>query len=273
MTSTDTSTLRVLVWGENRHEQVEQHVRDIYPDGMHTTIAEGIAENLGDAASVVDHHPGRARARADRGGAGRHRRAGLVGSRRARRGGRRGGRAGAPARAVRHGSAGAALGALVEDLRQADGHDLHPALAQRAGSRAGLDGEPDPPDRPGRPEPDHHPRPGDVRRVLRHPRPRRAGLHLLVHRRRGVPLRLHLPARPRQDLLLLPRRPGLPGLPPQGRAQGDRQRRAVGEQRAARSGPCRPCCATTPTTSSTVTATPVRSRTTAPTTPPTSDAG
>ena len=29
MTSTDTSTLRVLVWGENRHEQVDQHVRDI----------------------------------------------------------------------------------------------------------------------------------------------------------------------------------------------------------------------------------------------------
>lgn len=49
MTSTATSTLRVLVWGENRHEQIEQHVRDIYPEGMHATIAAGIAENLPDA--------------------------------------------------------------------------------------------------------------------------------------------------------------------------------------------------------------------------------
>ena len=38
--------LRVTVWGENRHEKVEEHVAKIYPDGMHTTIAEGIAENL-----------------------------------------------------------------------------------------------------------------------------------------------------------------------------------------------------------------------------------
>ena len=44
--------LRVLVWGENRHEQIEQHVRDIYPDGMHATIAAGISENLGDTALV-----------------------------------------------------------------------------------------------------------------------------------------------------------------------------------------------------------------------------
>src|SRR5438874_3022665 len=42
-------TIRVLVWGENRHEQVEPHVREIYPDGMHSTIAAGIAENLADA--------------------------------------------------------------------------------------------------------------------------------------------------------------------------------------------------------------------------------
>ena len=45
-------TLRVLVWGENRHEQVEPHVAALYPDGMHATIAEGIRENLGDRASV-----------------------------------------------------------------------------------------------------------------------------------------------------------------------------------------------------------------------------
>jgi trehalose utilization protein len=37
----------VTVWGENRHEQVEEHVANIYPAGMHTTIAEGIVANLG----------------------------------------------------------------------------------------------------------------------------------------------------------------------------------------------------------------------------------
>jgi trehalose utilization protein len=44
--------IRVLVWGENVHEQVEPHVAAIYPDGMHSTIAAGIAENLGDGAVV-----------------------------------------------------------------------------------------------------------------------------------------------------------------------------------------------------------------------------
>jgi trehalose utilization protein len=45
--------IRVLVWGENVHEQVEPHVAAIYPDGMHATIADGIAENLGDGAVVT----------------------------------------------------------------------------------------------------------------------------------------------------------------------------------------------------------------------------
>ena len=27
------SPLRVVVWGENRHEQLEPHVAEIYPDG------------------------------------------------------------------------------------------------------------------------------------------------------------------------------------------------------------------------------------------------
>jgi len=39
-----TSSIRVLVWGENVHEQENPIVREIYPKGMHTTIAEGIAE-------------------------------------------------------------------------------------------------------------------------------------------------------------------------------------------------------------------------------------
>jgi trehalose utilization protein len=39
------SRLRVLVWGENVHEQENALIRQIYPNGMHQTIAEGIAEN------------------------------------------------------------------------------------------------------------------------------------------------------------------------------------------------------------------------------------
>ena len=46
------SELKVLVWGENRHEQVEAHVRERYPDGMHGAIADGIRENLGSSARV-----------------------------------------------------------------------------------------------------------------------------------------------------------------------------------------------------------------------------
>ncbi len=46
------SALRVLVWGENRHEQVEPQVAQRYPNGMHGAIADGIRENLGAAARV-----------------------------------------------------------------------------------------------------------------------------------------------------------------------------------------------------------------------------
>src|SRR5690606_23509269 len=45
--------IRVVVWGENVHEQEQQEVRDIYPDGMHQTIREGIEENLADRVSVT----------------------------------------------------------------------------------------------------------------------------------------------------------------------------------------------------------------------------
>jgi trehalose utilization protein len=37
--------IRVTVWGENVHEQTHQAVRDIYPQGMHTCIAEGLRES------------------------------------------------------------------------------------------------------------------------------------------------------------------------------------------------------------------------------------
>ena len=46
MTAAEASPIRVLVWGENRHEQIEEHVAKIYPQGMHATIAEGIAQRI-----------------------------------------------------------------------------------------------------------------------------------------------------------------------------------------------------------------------------------
>ncbi|WP_460518291.1 ThuA domain-containing protein [Humibacter antri] len=52
MNTTASAPLRVVVWGENRHEQVEQHVAELYPDGMHNAIRAGIEENLGDSVSV-----------------------------------------------------------------------------------------------------------------------------------------------------------------------------------------------------------------------------
>jgi trehalose utilization protein len=44
----NSTAIRVVVWGENYHEHDEKKpiVREIYPRGMHTTIAEGIVENL-----------------------------------------------------------------------------------------------------------------------------------------------------------------------------------------------------------------------------------
>jgi trehalose utilization protein len=44
--------VRVTVWGENVHERNEQHVRAIYPEGMHATIAAGLAELLGGRVRV-----------------------------------------------------------------------------------------------------------------------------------------------------------------------------------------------------------------------------
>jgi trehalose utilization protein len=51
-TGTAENPIRVVVWGENRHEQVEPEVAAIYPQGMHTTIKEGIEEYAGERVSV-----------------------------------------------------------------------------------------------------------------------------------------------------------------------------------------------------------------------------
>jgi trehalose utilization protein len=44
--------VRVTVWGENVHERAEEPVRALYPDGMHATIAGGIAARLGERVRV-----------------------------------------------------------------------------------------------------------------------------------------------------------------------------------------------------------------------------
>jgi trehalose utilization protein len=48
----DQSPLRVTVWGENVHEHRNPAVREIYPRGMHATIADGLREQLGEGARV-----------------------------------------------------------------------------------------------------------------------------------------------------------------------------------------------------------------------------
>jgi trehalose utilization protein len=52
MASVEPAPLRVTVWGEYVHERRDQLVGQIYPSGMHETIAEGIREQLGPAAVV-----------------------------------------------------------------------------------------------------------------------------------------------------------------------------------------------------------------------------
>src|SRR2546429_6584968 len=50
--------LRVTVWGENVHERENPLVAQIYPDGMHNTIADGIREGGEfDVRAVTLHDP------------------------------------------------------------------------------------------------------------------------------------------------------------------------------------------------------------------------
>lgn len=44
--------IRVTVWGENLHEKSHEKVQAVYPNGMHTVIAAGIQEYIGDRAVV-----------------------------------------------------------------------------------------------------------------------------------------------------------------------------------------------------------------------------
>lgn len=44
--------IRVTVWGENLHEHRDESVQKLYPEGMHAAIAAGVAEHLGEVATV-----------------------------------------------------------------------------------------------------------------------------------------------------------------------------------------------------------------------------
>lgn len=44
--------IRVTVWGENRHEQLEPAVAERYPEGMHGAIAQGLEAQLGGRVQV-----------------------------------------------------------------------------------------------------------------------------------------------------------------------------------------------------------------------------
>lgn len=44
--------IRLTVWNEGEHELIDESVKAIYPDGMHTVIAEGIKRRLGDTVDV-----------------------------------------------------------------------------------------------------------------------------------------------------------------------------------------------------------------------------
>ena len=43
------TSLRITVWGENVHEHKSAKVKKVYPDGMHTVIAAGLARLLPEA--------------------------------------------------------------------------------------------------------------------------------------------------------------------------------------------------------------------------------
>lgn len=46
-------TINALVWGENVHEQVDPHVRSLYPEGMHATIAGALNADKGIKAETA----------------------------------------------------------------------------------------------------------------------------------------------------------------------------------------------------------------------------
>lgn len=49
--------IRVTVWNENRHEQKNEQVRAIYPDGIHGAIAQALGQNGIDARTATLDEP------------------------------------------------------------------------------------------------------------------------------------------------------------------------------------------------------------------------
>ena len=45
--------IRTIVWGENIHEQTNEIVRSIYPNGMHNTIADALNRDGGLSATTA----------------------------------------------------------------------------------------------------------------------------------------------------------------------------------------------------------------------------
>jgi trehalose utilization protein len=48
------SKLRVTIWNEYRHEKIDKEVSDIYPNGLHQPIAEGIGESFDIRIATLD---------------------------------------------------------------------------------------------------------------------------------------------------------------------------------------------------------------------------
>ena len=174
------------------------------PPERHPRHAGGaVRRGGGHAGSHRDD--GHARVRPDAGSARRHRRAGLVGAHRARPRAGRDRHARQAGGTEGHGLYRAALGAPVQAAADAAGH-VGRAEVARGRPQPRLVHLPDASDRRRHPGVVRAAGGGDVLRVLRHPEAGRSGVHQLVRRRRGLPLRLHMDARLRQDLLL-PARP------------------------------------------------------------------
>ena len=227
-------TLRIAVFGENRHEKVDPKVQEIYPEGMHTVIAGGLRDVL--AADGVDAEvriallddieetlseealaetdvltwwghmahedvPDEVVARVVRRV---HEGMGLI-----------------PLHSAHYSKPFKALmGTTCSLLWRNEGEE------ERVWTVNGSH-----PIARGVPHPIVIPAQEMYGEMFDIPGARRARVRLLLRRRRGVPLRRRLPPRQGQGLLLQPRRPGVPRLPPERDPARAGQRRGVGPPR------------------------------------------
>ncbi len=52
MTRSMSNPLRITIWNEFIHEREQAEVKEIYPQGIHQTIADALAQQLGEAAQI-----------------------------------------------------------------------------------------------------------------------------------------------------------------------------------------------------------------------------